>query len=186
MLVRLGRFGCGDELGARLTPAQWMALRFFARANQFSKTPSAFARFHGTTRGTASQTIKSLISAGFLKRHRAKSDGRRARLELTAAGERVLKSDGLHALEEAIKELPLAGRRILTQCVQELTSQLANRRGAPEFGTCQDCLFFTVGGKNAGYPCYCEYANVALLADELDQLCVDYKSRTAVAAERAE
>jgi hypothetical protein len=105
---------------------------------------------------------------------------------LTAAGERVLKSDGLHALEEAIKELPLAGRHILTQYVQELTSQLANRRGAPEFGTCQDCLFFAVGGKKAGYPCYCEYAKVALLADELDQLCVDYKSRTAVAAERAE
>lgn len=186
MLVRLGRLGCGDELGARLTSAQWMALRFFARANQFSKTPSAFALFHGTTRGTASQTIKSLVSAGFLMRHRAKSDGRRARLELTAAGKRVLRSDGLHALEEVIKTLPLAARHSLTQCVQELTRQVANRRGVPEFGTCQDCVFFAVGEKKAGCPCYCEYAKVALLADELDQLCVDYKPRTAGATQRAE
>jgi hypothetical protein len=32
-----------------LSPAQWMALRYFARANPFSRTPSAFAAFQATT-----------------------------------------------------------------------------------------------------------------------------------------
>ena len=40
--------------------AQLMALRFFARANSFSRTPSAFAEFQATTRGTALQAIKAL------------------------------------------------------------------------------------------------------------------------------
>ncbi|HKN41440.1 MAG TPA: hypothetical protein VJV87_00945, partial [Sphingomicrobium sp.] len=39
----------------------WMALRFFSRANSFSRTPSAFAEFQATTRGTATQAIKALL-----------------------------------------------------------------------------------------------------------------------------
>ena len=48
-----------------LSPAQWMALRYFARANPFSRTPSAFAAFQATTRGTASQAIKALEASGW-------------------------------------------------------------------------------------------------------------------------
>src|SRR6516165_1271169 len=53
-----------------LSPAQWMALRYFARANTFSRTPSAFAEFQATTRGTASQAIKALEAGGYLVRQR--------------------------------------------------------------------------------------------------------------------
>src|SRR5262249_11418773 len=57
-IVHLGHIAQGDGFVAGRTPAQWTALRYFARANRFSRTPSAFAEFHGTTRGTASQTTK--------------------------------------------------------------------------------------------------------------------------------
>ena len=49
-LARLVHGGASDQC---LTPAQWTALRYFARANRFSRTPSAFSEFHATTRGTA-------------------------------------------------------------------------------------------------------------------------------------
>ena len=52
--VALGQFQTGVDT------AQLMALRFFARANSFSRTPSAFAEFQATTRGTALQAIKAL------------------------------------------------------------------------------------------------------------------------------
>jgi hypothetical protein len=39
------------------TKPNLLALRFFARANSFSRTPSAFAEFQATTRGTASQHL---------------------------------------------------------------------------------------------------------------------------------
>src|SRR3974377_1180868 len=57
-----------DGYEGELSPAQWMALRFFARANSFSRTPSAFAEFQATTRGTASQAIKALEAGGGLAR----------------------------------------------------------------------------------------------------------------------
>jgi DNA-binding MarR family transcriptional regulator len=73
-----------------LTPAQWAVLRYFARANRFSRTPSAFAAFHGTIRGTASQTIKSLETRGYLRRTRSEADGRSARLDLIGKARAIL------------------------------------------------------------------------------------------------
>ena len=58
MVGRLVQF---EGYGGELSPAQWMALRFFSRANSFSRTPSAFAEFQATTRGTASQAIKASL-----------------------------------------------------------------------------------------------------------------------------
>ena len=65
MLVHVGRSARAEGREDRLTAAQWTALRFFARANQASRTPSAFASFQATTRGTASQTIKALVQGDF-------------------------------------------------------------------------------------------------------------------------
>jgi DNA-binding MarR family transcriptional regulator len=64
----VGRLVQADGYRGELSPAQWMALRFFARANSFSRTPSAFAEFQATTRGTASQAIKALEAGGYLVR----------------------------------------------------------------------------------------------------------------------
>src|SRR5229473_1715168 len=76
LLPQVGRLVQAEVYDGELSPAQWMALRFFARANSFSRTPSAFAEFQATTRGTASQTIKALEAAGYLVRQRLESDGR--------------------------------------------------------------------------------------------------------------
>ena len=66
LLLLLGRLVQAEGYHGDLSPAQWMALRFFARANSFSRTPSAFAEFQATTRGTATQTIKALETGGYL------------------------------------------------------------------------------------------------------------------------
>ena len=46
LFILLGRIAQGDGFVAGLTPAQWTAERYFAAANRFSRTPSAFAEFH--------------------------------------------------------------------------------------------------------------------------------------------
>src|SRR6266576_2855128 len=71
LLLLVGRFVQAGGYEGELSPAQWMALRFFARANSFSRTPSAFAEFQATTRGTASQAIKALEAGGYLVRQRS-------------------------------------------------------------------------------------------------------------------
>ena len=50
LVVQLGRIAHGDGYTGGLTPAQWSALRYLSRANRFSRTVSAFAEFHATTR----------------------------------------------------------------------------------------------------------------------------------------
>ncbi len=90
LLVQVGRLVKAEGYDGKLSPAQWMALRYFARANPFSRTPSAFAEFQATTRGTASETIKALEAGGYLVRQRSKADGRSVSVQLTSKGKRAL------------------------------------------------------------------------------------------------
>ena len=76
LLLLVGRLVQAEGYDGELSPAQWMALRFLARANSFSRTPSAFAEFQATTRGTASQAIKALEAGGYLVRQQSEADGR--------------------------------------------------------------------------------------------------------------
>src|SRR3982074_3849605 len=76
LLLLVGRFVQAEGYDGELSPAQWMALRYFARANPFSRTPSAFAEVQAPTRGTATQAIKALAARGYLVRQRSEADGR--------------------------------------------------------------------------------------------------------------
>ena len=76
LLLQVGRLVQAEGYDGELSPAQWMALRFFARANPFSRTPSAFAESQATTRGTATQAIKALEAGGYLVRPIQETDGR--------------------------------------------------------------------------------------------------------------
>src|SRR5208337_2918349 len=71
VLLLIGRLVQAEGYHGELSPAQWMALRFFARANQFSRNPSAFAEFQATTPGTASQAIKVLEAVAAHRRQTA-------------------------------------------------------------------------------------------------------------------
>lgn len=76
LLVQAGNtwhFG-GTRQGSR--DRYWMALRFLARANRFSRTPSALAKFIGVTRATVSQMVKELEGRGYLERRRSPQDKR--------------------------------------------------------------------------------------------------------------
>jgi DNA-binding MarR family transcriptional regulator len=174
-LARLAQSG-GDH---RLTPAQWTALRFFARANRLSRTPSAFSAFHATTRGTASQTVKSLVALGLLERHRNEEDGRSIRFELTAAGRAALAEDPLQALSERIAALPEATRGVLTGALKALTGDLALGQAVPMFGTCGDCAHCDVpaAGPSDGSEAFCRCAEATLLATEMEALCIEFQPR---------
>ena len=105
LLLLVGRLVQADGYEGELSPAQWMALRFFARANSFSRTPSAFAEFQATTRGTASQAIKALEAVGYLVRQRSQADGRSVTLRLTDKGHEVVARDPFEALVRAVGSL---------------------------------------------------------------------------------
>jgi len=175
LLVHLGRAARMEDGTTTLTPAQWTALRFLSRANASSRTPSAFASFHATTRGTATQTLKGLEAKGLIARGQSPADGRSVRFELTAEGRGLLARDPLRDLAEAVASLPPDLQSALASALPQVVAHLAARRQSPSFGTCRDCRHFD-DGRDGAY-CACMAAGLAL--DETELLCINFALETA-------
>jgi DNA-binding MarR family transcriptional regulator len=178
LVTQLGRYAYGETPAAGLTPAQWTALRYFSRANRFSRTVSAFAEFHATTRGTASSTVKSLVQGGYLQRIRSASDGRSARLDLASKAEAIVSNDPFQRLTRAADALSTTTRRAVTRGLDRMLGELAQDLGKPRFGVCTDCRH--LGGDGCclqGQPSYeCGLFNEPLAEPEIEQLCVNFES----------
>lgn len=168
-----------------LTSAQWAALRYFSRANRFSRTVSAFADFHSTTRGTASQTVKSLVRRGLLSRSRSDRDGRSIRFDLTDQGRSALRQDPFETLVGAVVKLPQPVRRQMGAALEQMLDDMARERGKRPFGMCTACAFLSHDGDPSGRPQFlyrCELVGDPLEVPEIRQVCVNFRS----AAQRAE
>lgn len=171
LLVHVGRAACSEDRGSSLTAAQWTCLRFFARANGSTRTPSGFANFQATTRGTASQIIKTLENRGLITRQRSDHDRRSVRLDLTEMGRATLLEDPLNDLINVIGQLQYDERDRFLQTLSRMAYALAGLRDVPAFGTCQDCSHF----KPAIGSGYCACMAAELAAEDIDQLCASYQ-----------
>jgi len=170
LLVHLGRAVQSEDARSELTAAQWTCLRFFARANGSTRTPSAFASFQATTRGTASQIIKSLARRGLVSPTRSERDRRSVCFDLTDKGRTMLDNDPLRVLVGLIDGLDGAESAQFLTTLSGLASALAAKRDVPSFGTCRDCSHFGTTGDVA----YCACMAAELAADEIDRLCASY------------
>ena len=174
MLFHLARSASHPGGDTALTAAQWAALRFFARASRPSRTPSGFARFHATTRGTASQTVKSLEQLGYLARASSARDGRSVIFEVTEAGCHCLANDPLRVLEAALEKLPTNDVRRLCDVLQSSMVAVAGNQDEPVLGTCSDCGSLTGGGEGgAAFP-VCGRSGERLETSDFERLCVQF------------
>lgn len=176
MVIQLGRAGFCEGPGG-LTPAQWTALRYFSRANRFSRTVSAFAGFHATTKGTASQTVKSLVGRQLLTRTPSERDGRSVTLDLTSAGEALLAQDPFQSLVHAVARLPREQRRDVAAGLAQVLEDLARESGRRRFGACKDC-FYLCGAFVLGQPAVftCRLVGEPLDRNETGQICVNFRA----------
>ena len=176
LVFHLGRIASGEGLVEGLTAAQWAVLRYFAQANRFSRTPSAFAAFHATTRGTASQTIKSLETQGYLTRMRSEDDGRSVRLVLTEKARGILANDPFESLVRAADALPPSVQGHFANALQRMLGQVAWERGKPPFGTCTSCQHLESDGcsREGQTPYACGFTNEPLRLEELDGVCINF------------
>jgi DNA-binding MarR family transcriptional regulator len=180
-LVQVGRFVQTEGYDGELSPAQWMALRYFARANPFSRTPSAFAEFQATTRGTASETIKALEAGGYLLRQRSKADGRSVSLQLTRKGKRALARDPFEVLVRAVAMLDAKIRTAMHHALHQVVTTVAASGAHRRFGACQDCAY--LGEETcrnltgvSGSVAECQLFGVPIQLEDTALLCVHFQS----------
>jgi DNA-binding MarR family transcriptional regulator len=145
LLLLAGRLVQAEGYDGELSPAQWMALRYFARANPFSRTPSAFAEFQATTRGTASQAIKALEADGYLVRQRSKVNRRSVSLRLTSKGKKVLARDPFEVLVRAVDSLDAKERTEMHHTLHKVLTTVTASGAHRRFGVCHNCTY--LGGE---------------------------------------
>lgn len=176
LIERVGRAAFGDGFTAGLNPAQWAALRYFGRANRFSRTVGGFAQFHGTTQGTASQTVKSLVEKNYLTRTAVPTDRRSFLLKITTDGQALLAGDPINELTKAVRELPPSQLPNLSESLDKILVQMLTRRGQPRFGVCSCCCHLRLDAcrGHAQGPHECGLLGEPLSQQETTEICANY------------
>jgi len=165
LINRLARLDAASAWDGDLNPTQRAVLVYLARANRFSKSPSHVAEYLGTTRGTISQSFKSLAKKGYVTERRSTQDKRVISFDLTPSGEAEARAGG--RLEQCLSSLDHPQKRALaTALTGVLRAVLAQNHGRA-FGMCQNCVHFE-SAENGGY---CRLLSEPLLAAEITQIC---------------
>jgi DNA-binding MarR family transcriptional regulator len=125
-------------------PAEWRALRFLARANARSRTPSALAAFEASSRAAISHVVGRLAHEGYLTRVPSPDDRRCTRLDVTPKGRAALRRDPVEALVEAIRSLEGDAREALHGALRQLLRDLAASGARRQFDVCRACAHFSV------------------------------------------
>jgi len=173
LVLQLGRAAYVDCAAGGLTQAQWIALRFFQRANRFSRTISGFAQFHATTRGTASQTVKALVEKGYLERKPSEKDARSICFNLTSLARGKLQRDPLVAVENAADRLNEADRVRVTASLRVMLEELGNSRRESVVGACRLCGYLDRGAESRS--ACCRLMQEPLADVEFEELCIRYR-----------
>lgn len=176
LIDRVGRVTRGLQFVNGLSPAQWEALRFISRANRFSSSPTALAKFLGTTKGTISQTLISLEKKGYVQRLRDERDGRGVRLELTSPGWRLLEQDPLLEIDKAVACLPAHEKEALYGGLNRMLRDVQRKIGGNEFGVCDDCTLFSAEQSPDG-AYQCGLTHEAMSLDETVRICVNFHAQ---------
>ncbi len=176
LVDRLGRIAHALQFTGGLNPAQWEALRYLARANRYSCSPSALAAYLRTTKGTVSQTLITLESKGYVRRTRGRVDRRSVDLSLTEEGRKMLRNDPIGLIERVGDDLPLPVRQALTDGMDSLLNSLNKAQRHPVFGVCSDCSYcHRAGGQSrSAAPCYCGLADDPLTEEDTRLICIDF------------
>jgi DNA-binding MarR family transcriptional regulator len=177
-IERLGRLLASRAHAAGLNPSQWEALRFLARANRFSRTPSGLALYLGATKGTVSQTVAALRRKGLVEGAPDAADKRSVTLRLSAAGRAAMARDPLAEFALGAESLGSKRAEELRVVLAQLLGTLQRSNGLRAFGLCGACRHFGRGEaadpKRATHRC--RLLRVDLAEPEATQICSEQEA----------
>lgn len=172
LLDRLARVASAEDWEGNLNPAQTAALSYLARANTFSRAPSHVAEYLSTTRGTASQSLKSLQKKGLIAERKSETDRRSISYDLTDQGWALVSVERM--ADKAIEGLTDVDKAALEATLTKALTAVLRQRGQKEFGQCKGCRHHAPGSPTAT----CMLLNVSLEPNEVDQICHEFVRAT--------
>ncbi len=157
-----------------LQPIQLSVLHFLTRSNRYSDTPQAVTEYFGLTKGTVSQTIKSLEAKELISRKPDKTDRRKVHLSVTPVGKKLLKATlPTRTVASVWADMDTASRENLIVHLKGLLQGLQKKNEMKVFGVCHTCRF----NKNLGGNRYfCELTQEPLRQAETELLCREHET----------
>lgn len=165
MLNRIARLDAAEAWAGDLNPSQRSALEYLSRANKFSRSPSHIAEYLGTTRGTISQTLKSLKSKGYVSETRSATDKRAISYELTGRGHKAVAQN--NSLSGGLLDIEDGERTALKEALSAVLRRILDKNNGRPYGVCYTCRHFssnTMGG-------FCALLSQLLTPDDITQIC---------------
>ncbi len=157
-----------------LQPVQLNALNYINRSNRYSNTPQGVTEYLGLTKGTVSQTLSILESNGLIKKSPDKKDGRVVRLNVTAAGNKLLRkaipSPSIRNTWEGLNE---QDQSALVDGLKQLLLEMQKTNGMQAFGICGTCRFNSKRGEKKFF---CELTQENLTLKDTELLCREHQS----------
>ncbi|HQU67799.1 MAG TPA: MarR family transcriptional regulator [Albidovulum sp.] len=165
LMDRIARLHSARRRSAALPEAQVAALDYLARANRFSRSPSAVAEYLAATRGTVSQTLIALARKGLVSEEPAPDDRRSRIYSLSPKGRAEIGGAGPSPDWGGAKtELLIGLRAALAVMIRDA--------GGRSFGLCRTCRHHRPGEDGA----FCALLGVALAVAEADQICAEHQA----------
>jgi DNA-binding MarR family transcriptional regulator len=180
LLIQAARVAQAARAPHELGPAEWMALRFFARANPHSRKPSALADFEITSRAAVSQVVSRLEHGGYITRVQSSKDRRSYSIEVTAKGRATLRDDPFEGLVGAVRALDEEARAALQEALREVLGGLAASGKRRRFDTCRHCVHFAPmldhpGREPLEHTPECALFRTAVCPEAADLLCAHFR-----------
>jgi len=173
LLERVARLTQNLGTAEALNSVQWETLRYFDRANKFSRTPSGLTDYLGVTKGTVSQTINAMERKGLVKKVDVPGNARSVRIELTAKGKKRLAKNPLLTMIEDLDGLTDNDIQCLNKSLRHVIERSLSRRRGSAFGICKSCSHFEADHKE-GDPHRCRLLEVPLKEIDVALICREY------------
>jgi DNA-binding MarR family transcriptional regulator len=171
LVNRLARLDAASAWGSDLNPTQRAVLDYLGRANRFSRSPSHVADYLGSTRGTVSQSFKSLVQKGYVSERRSEFDKRAISFDLTEKGLDVVKAGS--PLTDVLAGCSSDQKDAVLTALQQVLGGVLSQNAGRAFGVCANCVHHVsrpLGG-------FCSLLSEPLTQSETTQICHEYTSR---------
>jgi DNA-binding MarR family transcriptional regulator len=171
LINRLARLDAAKAWNGDLNPTQHAVLDYLGRANRFSRSPSHVAEYLGSTRGTVSQSFKSLVQKGYVTERRSALDRRTISFTLTASGQDIVMAG--NSLTDALADSPADLKTVLLASLKMVLGEMLSQNAGRPFGICASCTHHEPTSDGG----FCKLLSETLVPSETSQICYEQESR---------